>query len=164
MKNLAPPNPRRPAIELLIDRVFHQLALTYPAEWERNVRLAPTNEIRSLWAIHLDGYQNRPAAIEWAMANLPERCPNVIEFLHLVRRAPAPDVPRIASKPADKAKAKQILAQLRPAARQAMHESRADPKYWAWAIIERRDAGEVLPYAIQKNAEAALARELATKG
>lgn len=63
-----------------IDRLFDRLGLTYGSAWSRKWEGMPINEVKSLWAHELAYYANHLDAVAWALENLPENCPNVVEF------------------------------------------------------------------------------------
>jgi len=84
------------SMDTVIDRLFKRLAATYGSAWTSQWAGTPMNDVKSAWMYELDGYVNHLSAIAYALDNLPERCPNVIQFKHLCRAAPsAPPVPRI---------------------------------------------------------------------
>jgi crotonobetainyl-CoA:carnitine CoA-transferase CaiB-like acyl-CoA transferase len=80
--------------------------------------------------------------IVWALDNLPERVPNVIQFKNLCRMAPAPEVPMLPEPPADPARVAAELAKLAPM--MAERTERVDPKAWAKKLRFRSLAGERL--------------------
>ena len=100
-----------------LERVFKRLAATYGAAWDRALGQAPLMDVMTVWSHELDGLmqsRNSMLAIAWALDNLPERCPNVIEFKHLCRAAPSSDVPRIDPPKADPAIVAKVLSGLAP--------------------------------------------------
>ena len=84
-----------------IDRLFDRMGLTYGNEWVRKWDSAPISEVKSMWAHELDFYSNRLEDVAWALENLPEKCPNVIEFKNLCRKAPKIEAPRLPEPKAD---------------------------------------------------------------
>ena len=128
--------------QLPIDRIFNRLAATYGAAWDRQNGLAPMADYKTVWEHELSGFlQSRQSMmrIAWALENLPERCPNVIEFRNLCRQAPAPEVPRLPEPAADPARIAQELAKLAP-----LRDSppRTDSREWARKLIARHESGE----------------------
>jgi hypothetical protein len=121
-----------------IDRLFQRLAATYGASWDRSLGQAPTADAKSAWAHELQGFAGRLDCLAWALENLPEKCPNVIEFRNLCRRAPEPQMPRLPEPAADPERVKRELAKLghlrEPVA------SRPDTD-WARRIVARAEAG-----------------------
>lgn len=140
-----------------IDRLFERLALTYGAAWVRQWEGLNMNDIKAMWAHELSGFSGRLEAIAWALENLPERCPNVIEFRNLCRRAPAPEVPKLPEPKADPERMRAELAKLGhvPASQRAGVTATVDHKAWAKRIIERHDSGEkVRPISLRFAREA----------
>ena len=140
-----------------IDRLFERLALTYGAQWDRLWEGRPITDVKTLWATELSGYasENGLKAIAWALENLPERCPNAIEFRNLCRHAPMPEAKQIPAPKADPERVAAELAKLAP-----MREHRPAPAYdgrsWARAIIARHEAGEKITPSSLKFARDAL--------
>jgi len=128
-----------------IDRLFERLALTYGAAWQNSFGAAPIMDVKSMWQHELSSFlQNRETMrrIVWALDNLPERVPNVIQFKNLCRMAPAPEVPMLPAPPADPARVAAELAKLAPI--MAERTERVDPKAWAKQLRFRNLAGERL--------------------
>ena len=126
-----------------IDRVINRLTATYGAAWERQNGNVPLADCKTVWLHELSGFlQSRDSmmAIAWALENLPERCPNVIEFRNLCRQAPAPEVPRLPEPAPDPDRIAQELAKLGPL-RVAPPRS-VDSREWARRLIDRHDSGE----------------------
>ena len=138
-----------------IDRLFRRLAATYGAAWDRSLGTAPIEDVKAAWAHELSGFSGRLDDLAWALENLPERCPNVIEFRTLARSAPAPKAARL-EPPPPQAMPQQVAA--------ALERMRAEPgddhdrRNWARRILARRKAGEkVSPTAVEM-ARAALGK------
>lgn len=128
-----------------VDRLFERLAATYGSAWDRSLGSAPMADVKSAWAHELSGFGDRLQDVAWVLENLPERCPNAIEFRNLARRAPAPDVPRLPEPKADPQRVAAELAKLAPARSAAIASAGGiDHKAWARAIVARVDAGERL--------------------
>lgn len=127
-----------------VDRLFERLALTYGAAWVRQWEGLNLNDIKAMWAHELAGYASRLDAIAWALENLPPKCPNVIEFKHLCRQAPAPEAPRLPEPKADPERVKAELAKLghKPPSERASGPVTVDHKAWAKRIIARHEQGE----------------------
>ena len=64
----------------VIDRIFHRLSATYGADWARQCATVPIADVKTALAQDLAGYINNLLAISYTFENLPERCPNVIQF------------------------------------------------------------------------------------
>lgn len=126
-----------------VDRIFSRLAATYGAAWDRQSGAAPLADYKTVWAHELAGFlQTRESmmAIAWALENLPERCPNVIEFRNLCRQAPAPDVPRLPEPKVDAERVRAELAKLAPLREPV--SAPTDSRAWARRLIARHESGE----------------------
>lgn len=76
----------------LVNFVFSRLAAEYGSAWDRSLGNAPLSDVKTVWGEKLDGFTETPElkkCIMWALANLPDRCPNSIEFRNLCRQAPS---------------------------------------------------------------------------
>jgi hypothetical protein len=139
-----------------IDQLFKRLATTYGAAWERSIGQSPIADVKTTWAHELAGFlQNRATmqAIAWALDNLPEKCPNVIEFKHLCRRAPAPETPRLPEPKADAQRVAAELAKLAPMAQQIGQQvERKDCKSWASESLANPRLSTVTGVQMARNA------------
>lgn len=125
-----------------IDRIIKRLSGTYLAQWERMIGSTPISDVKTVWAHELSGFlQSREAmqAIAWVLDNLPEKCPNVIEFKGLCRKAPALESPQIEAPKADPARVAAELAKLGPL--RTAPVDRVDGRAWAHAILADVSAG-----------------------
>lgn len=127
-----------------IDRLFERLILTYGksfmARWD-GLGDGQIAAVKTLWASDLGVYAQNLGAIAWALENLPERAPNVIEFKNLCRSAPRrPDVMAIETA-ADPKKISEELVKLVELKAKAIPRV-YDGKQWARNIIARHDKGE----------------------
>lgn len=129
-----------------IDRLFERLELSYGGEWVRKWEKSPTEDVKSMWAHELSHYANNLQAIAWSLDNLPERCPNLIEFRNLCRSAPAPEMPRLPEPKADPARVAAELSRLGEIKKNALLPSASvgDCREWARRIMGRFEAGEKL--------------------
>lgn len=141
-----------------IDRLFERLAATYGAQWTRQWADVPVTDVKTAWAHELDGYENNLGAIAWALENLPERCPNVIEFRNICRRAPMPQAPRLPEPKADPERVQRELSRLGDVRKKVLSTA-VDHKAWAKRIIARKDAGEVINPTSLRFAQEALHME-----
>lgn len=127
-----------------VDRLFDRLGLTYGSAWLRKWDGMPINEVKSLWSHELAYYANHLDAVAWALENLPENCPNVVEFRNLCRKAPEVQKPRL---PEPKANPERLAAelsklmQIKKKVLSAPAEA-TDGRDWARRIIARQVAGE----------------------
>jgi hypothetical protein len=136
-----------------VDRLFARLSATYGRDFASKYEGLDQNAVKSSWAHELAGFTGQLDAIAWALENLPERAPNVIEFRALCRRAPTPEVPRIEHSPAGKERIAAELAKLGPVIRR---RAPADRRDWARRLIARHEAGERLTRAQMDMARDAL--------
>lgn len=124
-----------------VDRVFEKLTLVYGQAFLARWRDIDLNAVKSDWCHELAGMEKSPGRIAFALANLPDRPPSVIEFRALCRSAPAPDVPKLPEPPADPDRVAHEVAKLRTySAQQAAPGS--DGKEWARRIMRRVQDGD----------------------
>lgn len=97
----------------VIDRLFDRLALTYGSQWLSMWQGMAAGDIKSLWGAELAVYAGRLEAIGWALENLPERAPNLVQFKALCRSAPAPQAPALPLPEANPARMREALQGLR---------------------------------------------------
>jgi len=147
-----------------IERIFKRLAATYGAAWDRSLGQTPIMDVMTVWAHELSGFlQHRRAmqSIAWALENLPDRCPNVIEFKSLCRKAPALDVPALPEPKADPARVAAELDKLAPLRKLAADHRIVDNKDWARRIVARHSHGDKISVTPLRMARAALGLEAA---
>lgn len=142
----------RPAIQS-INGLFSVLAGTYGAEWQRQLDAAPKGDVKTAWMHQLSRFSGSMHRIEWAVDNLPERCPNPVQFRNLCSQAPSPDVPHLEAPKADPARVAAELAKL--ALARAAVTGATDPKALAHRILARHANGERLSPTVLTMARAA---------
>lgn len=125
----------------VIDRLFQKMMAVYGASWDRSLGAAPLGDVKSTWGDQLSGFTKRLEDIAWALDNLPDRPPNIIEFKRLCRAAPVPEVPRL---PEPKADPKRVAAELAKLAPIKQTTARYDHKEWARRIIRQHEDGGVV--------------------
>ena len=121
-----------------MERIFERLAATYMTEWSRKVGETPIADLMTIWEHELSGFlQSREAmmAIAWALENLPESAPNVIQFRNLCRMAPALDVPRLDEPKADPERVRAQLEKLAPLREKIISVQAKDCREWARVIM-----------------------------
>lgn len=123
-----------------VDRLFARLQATYGRDFTMKFEGVEVNAVKSSWAHELSGFASHLQSLAWALENLPERAPNVIEFRNLARRAPAPEVPRLEVSAAGKERVQAELAKLGPAVK-AMTMGRP-ARQWAHDIVARHENGD----------------------
>lgn len=145
-----------------VDRLFERLGVTYGGQWTRMWEGMPIAVVKSSWAHELSTYAKpeKMAAIAWALENLPERCPNVIEFRNLCRSAPQPEAPRLPEPKPDPERLRAELSKLGAIKAETRHvtATNSDSKAWAKRMIARSDAGENVPAACLRMAKEAVAK------
>ena len=138
-----------------IDRLFERLGATYGAAWTRQWADIPITDAKSAWAHELAGFSGQLEALAWGLENLPEKCPNVIEFRNLCRRAPAPELPKLSEPKADPERVRRELSKLGKIKEQALSIKTHDGKEWARRLISRASAGDgVKPISLRFAREA----------
>ncbi|WPB58617.1 hypothetical protein [Xylophilus sp. GOD-11R] len=136
-----------------IDRLFNRLSATYGAAWERSHGTNPMSDVKAAWTHELSGFGNSMKSIAWALENLPERCPNVIEFRNLCRRAPLEEV-KLLPVVTDPEKVAAELLRLGEL-RSKVAVPAVSQREWAHRIIRRHEAGEtVRPISLEFAREA----------
>lgn len=123
----------------VIDKLFKRLSACYGAAWTRQWDGVPIADVKTAWGHELAGYFRNLPAIAFALENLPERCPNVIQFRNLCRAAPAKEVQRIEVVKADPARVAEALAKITEPVK---HEH--GMKAWAYRLRDRHLAGDRL--------------------
>ena len=96
-----------------IDKIFEKLTLVYGQDFLRRWQDIDLELVKADWAHELAGYEAHPAAVAYALANLPDRPPTVLEFRRIAMRAPAASAPRLQAPRADPALVREQLAKAR---------------------------------------------------
>lgn len=139
-----------------VDRIFHRLAATYGTEFMNRYAGVDDVDMKTVWAHELGGFASDLQSIAWALENLPERCPNAIEFRNLCRRSPRAETPRLDA-PADPERVKSELAKLADMKPKA---TGFDGKDWARRILDNYAHGVVVrPVTLRFAREALRVRE-----
>lgn len=127
-----------------VDRLFDRLTVTYGTAFMATCAGQNTATVKTAWAHELAAFASRDGlrAIAWALENLPERAPNVIQFRNLARQAPAAETPRLPEPKPDPERLRAELARLQPLRDAVRAGQFVDHKAWAHRIIARHDAGE----------------------
>lgn len=125
---------------VVVDRLFARLGATYGAAWDRALGAAPLSDVKTVWAHELSGFAARLQDVAWALENLPERCPNAIEFRNLCRQAPRDAEPQLPAPAADPERLRAELAKLGDVRKAATEPQGA--RDWARRILARVAAGE----------------------
>lgn len=139
---------------IAVERLFERLTTTYGRQFLSMYEGLDPAAVKTTWAYELAGFARNLQAIAWALENLPERCPNVIEFRNLCRRAPDPETPRLPEPKADPARVAAELAKLGELRNQP--KPKMGPLDWAYRIVERAKGGRSTPRDVLKIAEGAI--------
>ena len=92
-----------------VDRIFSRLDGVYGGEFAGKFsrvvggRDEGIQAAKATWADELGGYADTPEAIAFALdvRNLPERAPNLVQFLGICKTAPRKSVQQLAHTPSD---------------------------------------------------------------
>ena len=134
-----------------VKKIFEKLTLTYGQQFLRRWSDIDLAAVQDDWAHELSGFEHAPHAIAYALANLPDAPPNVLQFRSVARAAPAINVLQLESPPADSALVARELAKI-----PVVMQNAADPKAWAKRLQTRELAGEKLGMAQKTMYRAAL--------
>lgn len=98
-----------------VEKLFRKLSARYGKAFLGQYDGVALEDVMADWAEELGGFGARPEALAHAIANLPERAPNVAQFRALCVGAPsaAPALPPV---PADPARVQAELAKVNRAA------------------------------------------------
>ena len=77
-------------IHQLVDVVFTKLSLIYGRDFLGRWEGIDLSDVKGEWAHELSGFEGNPAAIKYALQNLPNKAPTVLEFRSICQRAPEP--------------------------------------------------------------------------
>ena len=148
-----------------IDRIFERMAATYTTAWVRQFEAVPIADVKTAWAHELAGFSGRLEAVAWALENLPDRCPNVIEFKRLCGSAPRPVEPRLPEPKADPERVSTELRKLSEAKAMAkINAASKNSKEWALGIMARCESGEKVTPTVRRFAREVLRMHLMQEG
>lgn len=140
-----------------VDSIFQKLVLVYGRDFIGRWEGLSLADVKDDWRRELAGFENWPAAIAHALANLPPaKPPTALEFRDLARKAPrkhVPALPNAKASPARMAAERRKLAALKAGASGAG----LDHKAWARRLRAREAAGERLTPAVSRMVRDALA-------
>jgi len=129
-----------------IDRLFERLQMTYGAEFLNKWANLNAGEVKSHWAHELASFSDNLNAIGWALQNLPDRCPNLIEFKSLVKHAPKPTTMALEAPKAPVEVVDRVMAEIASKAFKLPRDEKGqiDHKRWAKKLLQRHKKGEPL--------------------
>jgi hypothetical protein len=135
-----------------VERLFDRLSMTYGSEFRNKWNGIPLNEVKSAWAHELGMFSDNLNAIGWALKNLPDRCPNLIEFKSLCKQAPRPTTIALDASKAPVEVVDRVLAEIALTAFKTPSDKtgKIDHKRWAKKLCDSHCAGKKLsPYQIK---------------
>ena len=129
-----------------VDRLFQKLLMVYGSDFERMWGNLNLNDVKIFWAHELGFYAEHLECIKWALENLPDRCPNLIQFKALCKQAPRPEHKKLDYSKADAEVVDKELAKIASEALQAPKNEQGivDHRRWAKKLAERHKNGEKL--------------------
>lgn len=126
-----------------IEMLFERLALVYGAAWERAHGVTPMADVQAFWEAELNGFRGRD--VKYALDNLPEQPPNIVQFKKLCRLAPEPEVKFLERPKADESVVKKEMAKIA-----ALVRTEPPGTHWARRVLDKHAAGEkVTPTALK---------------
>lgn len=144
-----------------VERIWATMRATYGAafdrQWECPAGVDPLQHVQQLkghWGRELRGFQQNPAAIGYALDNLPENPPNLVQFRQLCTRRPEPQQKALPAPKADPARVQSLIAGM---SRQIQQRSGRE---WAYALREQQRRGKILTPAVAEMVREALRVEL----
>jgi hypothetical protein len=139
-----------PLPERFVERIFSRLLVRYGSAWLRMWDGVEMDDVKADWAEQLDGFENSPLAIKFALENLPEKPPTILQFKALCINRPVYARVALPVPAADPQKVEAALAKL------AEVKANVNPRAWAHRLKEREAAGEKLTQAQKTMWRAAL--------
>lgn len=119
--------------------LFSELWAIYGAAWVRSHGDAPMEDTKAVWRKHLAGFN--AGDIKYALAHLPSRCPNVLEFRDLCRAAPKAEQKQLPRPAPDPQKVAEVVSHVKT---KLSKFPQREPKQWARDLKARHDRGEKL--------------------
>lgn len=83
-----------------VESIFQRLAVRYGREFTSKWDGLNPDDVKADWANALAGFTNNPDDVAYALTHLPDRAPNVQEFVAICRRAPNKSAPKQIEGPA----------------------------------------------------------------
>lgn len=125
-----------PDMATFIDWLFGRLHAKYGSEWARQYDGLPIGDAKSDWGSELAWTFGRQDVIRFALQNLPERCPNSIQFRNICRAAPAKTAVLLAEPKSNPVFIKEVLSKL------AAPAAKTDGREWARRKLAAHAAGD----------------------
>ena len=127
-----------------VERIFEKLTLVYGQAFLRRWADIDLNRVKSDWSHELSGFDRAPKAIAFALANLPETPPTVVQFKNIARQTPAAVTPLLLEGKADPARVAAELSKLDDIRVRVANRPLGDMKAWARRLKAREVAGDRL--------------------
>jgi hypothetical protein len=130
----------------VIDRLFDRLSFSYGSDWINKWEGVEVVGLKSMWSHELGIFDDNLLAIAWALQNLPDRCPNLIEFKSLCKQAPRPSTMALDAPKAPTEVVDRVLAEIAATALKTPKDENGnvDHKRWAKKLKARHEKGEKL--------------------
>ena len=109
-----------------VESIFQRLAVRYGREFTSKWDGLNPDDVKADWASALAGFTDCPDDVAYALTHLPDRAPNVQEFIAICRRAPNKAAPKQIEGPAPDQKRVQETAKAI-----ANRNDERDPHDWA---------------------------------
>jgi hypothetical protein len=123
-----------------VDEAFARLAKLYGREFTGKFE-DDAEEVKAAWMRELAALPRALEQIAWALRNLPERCPNAIQFRNLCRQAPSPQQVAMHESAAPvRGPSDDELDAIRELRRGIEHTPPG--RAWAWDLLRRYHQGE----------------------
>jgi len=136
-----------------VDKIFERLTIRYGDRFLNRWKGIKLDEVKFDWANVLDGFQNWPDAIAFALENMDdENPPTATKFRALAMKAPRPENLALPAPSANPERVATELSKLTP----MRNVEKVDPKAWAKRIIERANSGCHIHIATLNMARSAL--------
>lgn len=131
-----------------MEKIFAAMRATYGAafdrQWECPAGVDPVKHaqgMKAFWARELGPLQREPEALRYALDNLPDQPPNLVQFKAICNRSPAPAFKALPAPDFDRERATDALA----LAKSAVSAGVNHPKAWAVRIVESAAQGIKVP-------------------
>lgn len=141
-----------------VEHIMERLTLAYGRHFTDIYAQVDPQGVKAAWGFELGAFDNDIGMqrIAWALDNLPDRAPNVLQFKTHCRQAPAPAVPQLPEPAADPERMRAELAKLgHVSVKRRQPVSSYNFKQWAKRHIDADAAGQkVRPIALRFAREA----------
>lgn len=99
-----------------VDRIFQRLTMVFGRDFQARYEGLSTDEVKAEWGLDLAGFAQAPAAIKFALDNLPsDKPPTSLQFRDLCRRAPQYAPKALPAPPVNPEMAQAVRGAVKPA-------------------------------------------------